>query len=94
MLIVAELRHLRNNTCCDWKSFENAKNICTLLHRDNPELILFVYPHEELFRFVVENTSTFWPVSVQSARLEESVAFLEQEVVRDKLVTLGLRQLT
>jgi len=94
MLIVAELRHLRNNTCCDRKSFENTKNICPLLHRNNPELILLVDPHEELFGLVVENTSTFRPVSIQSARLEESVAFLEQEVVSDKLVTLGLRQLS
>jgi len=36
----------------------------------------------------MENTSAIWPISVETTSLQESVTFLEEEVVVDKLLPL------
>ena len=65
-------------------------NVGPLLHGDDPQLVLLVDPDQEGFFLVVENASSGRPVSVQTAGLEESVAFLEQKVVGDELVLVFL----
>lgn len=37
------------------------------------------------------NTSVFWPVTVYTASFEESITFLEQEVIGNKLFLVSLR---
>jgi len=56
------------------ESGEHLSDVGTLLHRDDSELILLVDPDKESLGIIVENTSTRWPVSVETARLEESVS--------------------
>ena len=68
------------------KSCKDCTNICTRLHRDNSELVLFVDPNKESLIVVVEDASSCWPVSVEATSLEESVAFFEEEVVLDELL--------
>jgi hypothetical protein len=48
--------------------------ICTLLHRDDSQLIFFIDPYKESLVIVVENSSSFWPVSVQTASFKESIS--------------------
>ena len=73
---------------CLLKSGENCANISSLLHRYDSELILFVDPDKEGLLIVMENTTTFWPVSVEAACLKESISFLKKEMVIDELLLL------
>jgi len=56
------------------------------LHGNDSELIFLIDPDEESLGVIVENTSSGWPVSVKTAGFEESVSFLEEEVIFDKLL--------
>ena len=56
------------------ESVEDATDICTWLHWDDSQLVLFIDPHEEGLVVVVENTSSVWPVTVQVASLKETVS--------------------
>ena len=38
---------------------------------------------------VVEDSSTLWPVSIQTASIKESIAFFEKEVICNQLVPLS-----
>jgi hypothetical protein len=49
------------------ESLENCSDICSWLHGDDSELILFVDPDKEGLGVVVENSSSRWPVPVESA---------------------------
>jgi hypothetical protein len=68
------------------KSIEDLKDSSTLLHGNNSELILLIDPDKEGFGFVVENSSSFWPVSVEVASSKESISLLEKEVVVNQLL--------
>jgi hypothetical protein len=56
------------------ESIENFKNSGTILHGNNSELIFFIDPDEESLGFVMEDTSTGWPVSVEIASSKESIS--------------------
>ena len=77
-----------NLSSCNSESAEHSSDISSLLHRDDSELILFVDPNKESLFFVMENTSACWPVSIETTGLEESVSFLEEEVIGDQLSLL------
>ena len=47
-------------------------------------MILFVNPDQEALVVVNKDTSTGWPISVLVACIEESISFLEDEMVLDK----------
>lgn len=66
------------------ESLENFVDVGTLLHRDNSKSILFVNPDEEVLGFVVEDTSGFGPLTLETARFEVLVTTLEEEVIGDK----------
>jgi len=55
------------------------------LHRNDSQLIFFINPNEEGLLIVMENTSAFGPFSIQTTCTEESISFLEEEVVVDQL---------
>jgi hypothetical protein len=74
MIVVGELDDSFNMLSGSAKSLEDCTNVGTWLHRDNSELILLIDPDEESLGVIVENTSSRWPVSVETARLEESVS--------------------
>lgn len=56
-------------------------------------MIFLVNPDEECLIFVVEDTSTIGPVSIQTYSLKESISLLEEEVVVNELLSLLLSQL-
>jgi hypothetical protein len=72
------------------ESVEDGLDVCTRLHGDDSQLVLFVDPDEEGLVVVVEDASAIGPVSVQAAGLKEAVAFLKEEVVFNELLSLGL----
>jgi hypothetical protein len=76
---VRELGNLLNLSGGTRKTAENSTNIGTRLHGNDTELILLIDPDEESLGIVVENATTFRPVAVQAARLEETITFLEQK---------------
>jgi hypothetical protein len=94
MLVIGEFCFLLNLVGTISKSSENLLDVGTLLHGDNSELILFVNPNEEGFGIVVEDTSSLWPVSLESSRLKIFVSSLEKEVIGDQLLSVGVRHVT
>ena len=88
MIIMCKSSDLLNFSCFFFFKQKTAYEISTLLHGNNSELIFFVDPDKEGFIVIVENTTTLWPISIQVACLKESVSFLEQEMVIDKLLLL------
>jgi len=88
MIIVSEFSLCLDLSSCDGESTENSSNVSSLLHRDDSELILLVDPDQECLFLVVENTSASWPVSVETTGLQESISFLEEEVIGNQLSLL------
>ena len=88
MIIVSELGFFLDLSGSNGESTENSSNISSLLHGDNSELILLIDPDQESLFLIVENTSTSWPVSVEATRLQESISFLEKEVIGNQLSLL------
>ena len=88
MIIVSEFSFFLDLSGSNCESRENGTDVSSLLHGDDSELILFVDPDQESLFLVVENTSTGWPVSVETTGLKESITLFEQEVIGDQLSLL------
>lgn len=86
MGVLGELAVLLNLGGGSGESAEDSLDIGTGLHRNNSELILFVDPDQESLGIIVEDTTTRRPITVEIACFEESVTFLEKEMVSDELV--------
>jgi len=56
------------------ESIENLNDTSSILHGNDSQLILFVDPDEESLGFIMEDTSSGWPVSVKVASSQESVS--------------------
>merc|ERR1719233_2325758 len=69
------------------KSVENSLDIPAHLHGDYPQLVLLVDPRQEGLVLVVEDSTTFGPVSLHSCHLQVLVARDEQEVVIHELLS-------
>ena len=89
MLVVGELSFLFNEVSSLGESGEYGTNVGSLLHGDDSELILLVNPDEESFGIVMEDTSSLWPVSLETAGLKIFVSSLEKEVISDELLFLS-----
>jgi hypothetical protein len=74
VLVVGELALGLDGGGTSAESVEDLGDVSTLLHGDDSKLILFVDPDEESLSFVVEDTSSVWPLSVEVACLEESIS--------------------
>jgi hypothetical protein len=61
-------------------------DISSLLHGDDPELILLVDPDEEGLLGVVEDTSALGPVALHAGNGQVAVTGHKQEVVVHKLL--------
>ena len=70
------------------QSSKNSSDVSTLLHGDDSQLILLIDPDEEGLLVVVEDASSFGPVSVEATSIQEAVTFFEEEVVSDQLLLL------
>ena len=81
----SDLFNLASRRC---ESAEDCTNISTLLHRNDSELIFFINPDEESLLVVVENASSFRPISVQATCIKEPITFFEKEMVSDQLFSI------
>ena len=71
---------------------EDGTDVGTRLHRNDAELVLFIDPHEESLLVVMENTSAFRPVAVETTSIEESISFFEEEVIINELLSILCRK--
>ena len=90
MAVVREFGNFLNLSAGSAESIKDYLKICSILHGNDSQLILLVYPNKESLFLVVENTSAVGPISVKSNCLKESVSLLEKEVVINELLLLGL----
>ena len=72
-----KLGNFFNLTSSSGKSSENCSYVCTFLHGYDSKLILFINPNKESFIVIVEDPSSFWPVSVASTGFKESIPLFE-----------------
>jgi hypothetical protein len=86
MLVLSELAVFLDSLCSSAKSIKDLFDTSTLLHRDDSELILLIYPDKERLGIVVENTTTRRPITVKIASEKEPVSFFEKEVVINELL--------
>jgi len=91
MIVMGKFANSLDVSCSSAKSIEYLQDSSSFLHRDNSELILFIYPDQEGLIIVVEDTSSRWPVSVQVTGFQESISFLEKEMIGNKLVLIFCR---
>jgi len=68
------------------QSLEDTLDITSLLHGDDPELILLVDPDQESLGIVVEDASALGPVTLHASHFQVRVSRHEQEVVIDQLL--------
>ena len=80
MVIICEFSNLLNFGLSINKSLEYLFDVGSWLHGNNSELILFVDPDEEGLGVVVEDTSARWPVTVETAGIEETVTLPENKI--------------
>ena len=73
MAIVGELGDLLNVFACAREALEDGMEVSTWLHGNDSELIFLIDPHEESLCVIVEDTSSFGPLAVKSASLQESI---------------------
>jgi len=91
MFVMGEFGYFLDFGSSIGESGEYSENISSLLHRDNSQLILFINPNEESLLIVMEDTSSFRPVSIQTTCTEESISLFEEEVVIDQLGLIFFR---
>jgi hypothetical protein len=77
VLVVSEFSLFLDDSTSFGQTQEDSLNVGTLFHGDYTELILLVDPAQESLFGVVEDTSSFGPITVKATRLEETVALLE-----------------
>jgi len=89
MLIIGELCLLLDLVGSIGESLEDSLDVGSLLHRNNSKLILLIDPDKESLVVIVEDTSSFWPISLKSSRLEIFITTLEEEMISDELFLFG-----
>lgn len=85
-----ELGNLFNMSASSAQPVKHSLEVCTILHRNDSELVFFIDPDKESLVLVVEDASSVRPVSVKTNCLKESVALLKEEVIVNQLLSLGL----
>ena len=90
VIVVQELGLLLNYLRSATEPLEDLADISSRLHRNDTEFIFFIDPDEEGLIRVVENSTAFGPVSVETASIKEPITLFEEEVVFDKLLLRSL----
>jgi len=90
MRVMSKFSDLFDSVSTCSKSSKDFADIGSFFHRNDSKLIFFVDPDKEGLILVVVDSSTGWPVSVESTRVKESVTFLEKEVISNELLLILL----
>jgi len=90
MLVISKFSHLFDLSSTDGKSSEDFSNVGSFFHGNDSKLILLVDPDEECLVFVMVDTSSGWPVSIETTSVKESVSLLEEEVISNQLFLIFL----
>ena len=93
MLVVGELGFLLDEVSSLGESGEDGTDVGSRLHGNDSELIFFVDPDKEGLVIIVEDSSSLWPVSLKTAGLKIFVTTLEEEMISDELLFLGISHL-
>ena len=67
VIVVQELGLLLNYLRSATEPLEDLADISSRLHRNDTEFIFFIDPDEEGLGVIMEDTSGFWPVSLETA---------------------------
>merc|ERR1711989_56990 len=73
------------DTSC--QSVKHLLDISTLLHGDDPELVLFVDPGQESLVLVVEDSTTLRPVPLHASNLEVRITRHKEEMIINQLLS-------
>merc|ERR550534_3602547 len=68
------------------QSCKDSSYISTFLHRDDPKLIFLIDPGQECLFCVVEDSTTFGPITLHTSSDQVFVTRDEQEVIINKLL--------
>jgi len=90
MLVISKFSYLFDLSSTDGKSSEDFSNVGSFFHGNDSKLILLVDPDEECLVFVMVDTSSGWPVSIETTSVKESVSLLEEEVISNQLFLIFL----
>lgn len=90
MIIIRELSNLLDEACSFGESFENLSDVGAWLHRNDSQLVFFVYPSQESLVIIMEDTSVLWPLSVETTSVKESIPLLKEEMVSNELLSIFL----
>ena len=88
MLIMRKLSNFFNLGTSSAKPIEDFLEVSSVLHGYDSQLIFFIHPYQECLIIVMENSSTIGPVSIQTYSFQESITFLEKEVIINQLLSL------
>jgi len=69
------------------KTGEDSLDVSSLLHGDDPGLVLLIDPQKEGLGVVVEDSTTLGPVTLHTSNSEVSVSRHEEEVIINQLLT-------
>ena len=73
VLVMRKFSNIFDSSGGAGKTVENGVNVGTWLHGDDSELIFLIDPDKEGLVVVVEDSSARWPVTVQTASIQEAV---------------------
>jgi len=79
-----------NSSNATGQALKDTLDITTLLHGDDPHLILLIDPEKEGLGLIVEDATALGPVTLHTSNLEVAVTRHEEEVVIDQLLADSL----
>jgi len=68
------------------EALKDGPDVTTVLHGDDPKLILFINPDEEGLLSIVVDTTTLGPVALHTSHSEVGITRHEEEVIVDELL--------
>ena len=65
------LDNLSDSSCCITESGEDIFDIVTLFHWNDSHLIFFINPNEEVWCFIVKDSTGIWPVTTTTLNFKD-----------------------
>merc|ERR1719347_1494074 len=90
LLAALGLHALGDGSNTPGKAGKDSLDVSTLLHGDDPGLVLLIDPEKEGLGVIVEDATALWPVTLHASNSEVAVSGHEEEVVVNQLLPHGL----